>query len=273
MLKNCYGLKFSQIFVALCMILASNANANAEDAIDAPKIIVVPRMVTVQAAWNAEQGGQQTLITSNGVFQGSVESMRQFMAHHSTAPSENMARHAAISPITTAIFSSQSGAVIRPIPPASGAPVGASRIGGLPTNSIAVSGQTLLVSSGSPISVNGSQITNWQSFNISASGNAVVPVPGVFNFINLSGGSAAEVQRSGGLTLNSVQQPLGATSITGTLVSNGQPYLLTPTGVTTLSGIPSVSTGVITLIGTGAGTASGTAGLAGVRPVTPITVR
>lgn len=44
--------------------------------------IVIPRMVTAQAALNASLGGQATLITANGYMQGPAASIAQFAAQH-----------------------------------------------------------------------------------------------------------------------------------------------------------------------------------------------
>lgn len=274
--NNHRGFKLTPLCAALCAVIAGNAYGN--DDITAPKV-VIPRMISAQAALNATQGGQLTLITSNGVLQGPAASMLQVIAPQTAIGSTPSTSHAAI--VAGVLRNVQSGAVIpQPqIAPGStvvmpnGVPnavsIGTASIGGLPIAPVIASGSAMF-NGGLPINVTGTPTINWNSFNIS------------------SGSAAGFTQNSGSVTLNTVRQ-LGAGTITGVLVSNGVPVVLSPSGASGVAGMPVdvtglsniraggsptiVPAGALTLTGAGTGGVGGVTGFSSSKPVVPVTVR
>ena len=264
------------VCVALSALLPAG-QACANEPIAAP-LVVLPRMLTQQGALNATQGGQLTVITSNGVMQGPAASMLQMIAPHAVAGAAPSQTHTAL--IAGVLRHAQSGATISGAsisaatisPPqvagVGGSPAGVPASGNPPTGPMVdLSAMAAVGAVGAvgipgtlPLNLSSSQPIIWQNFNIAGGlglGGAV---------INLTGSATASP--GVGIQVSGVGGSLGITSI----VSNGQPLLPPSSGVTILSSVPRPGTGAITFT-SAAGVGAAAVTTTGAKPVTPITVR
>ena len=193
----------SLLIGGVVVLVCSAAHANEVAAPNGK--IVIPRMVSSQTALNNANGGQITLITSNGYLQGPTASMAQIVANHLGA-------------VTNLPAFTQGQGPANPVTPGSG-PRGGSVFPTLPG---VVAGQAVFPvgtnSSGGAPQI-GTGAINWQSFNI-GSGSAAQIIP----------------SNAGSIVLNATTGQSSSVSILGTLVSNGHIITIAPGGLTVGAG-------------------------------------